>query len=327
VKVVAGFLALGLAAFSPAEQATTLHGILTGAAAEFPGRAGIWVKHVTTGETAGVRDGEIFNSASVIKIPVLVLAFQMAERGEIDLDERITIRKEDFRGGSGIFRYHDAGLQPTVRDVLLQMVITSDNTATDLSIARVGGVAKVNAWLKQNGYADQKLTQTTGDLFAKYNALVPIDDPPSRPEAASARSRRSSPASERAEADRNAKTNADKSYWLGEITPKGIGMMFEAIEKKTIASAASCDAMLRMLRAQQAGARRLNHFIQASVAHKTGDFLPVLANDVGIIYAQSGPIVVSFLGNAITGNYGEAEDRIGRAAQQIVDYFDKPLVK
>ena len=99
--------------------------------------------------------------------------------------------------------------------------------------------------------------------------------------------------------------------------------MLEAIEKKTIASAASCDAMLRMMRAQQAGARRLNHFITVPVAHKTGDFPPVLANDVGIIYARSGPIVVSFLGNAITGNYGEAEDRIGRFAQQLVEYFDK----
>ena len=322
VRILIAFLALGLTALPPTEQSTALLGILTRTAAEFPGRAGIWVKHVTTGETAGVRDAEIFNSASVIKIPVLVLAFQMAERGEINLDERITIRKEDIRGGSGIFRYHDAGLQPTVRDVLLQMVITSDNTATDLSIAKVGGVARVNAWLAKNGYADQKLTQTTGDLFAKYNALT-TGDPPSRPEAASARSRRSSPASERAEADRNAKTNTDKSYWLGEITPRGMGLMFEGIEKKTIASAASCDAMLRMLRAQQAGQRRLKHFIQAPVAHKTGDFPPVLANDVGIISARSGPIVVSFLGNAITGNYGEAEDRIGRFAQQLLEHFDR----
>ena len=288
-----------LAATLAAQQPTALHTLLTKSASDFPGKAGIWVKHLTTGETAGVRDGETFNSASVIKIPVLVLAFQMADKGAINLDERITIRKEDIRGGSGIFRYHDAGLQPTFRDVLLQMVITSDNTATDLAIAKVGGVARVNAWLKETGYADgQRLVQTTGDLFAKYNALAPSDD-------------------------RNAKTNSDRSYWLGEITPRGVGLMIEAIEKKTIASAASCDAMLRMMRAQQAGARRLNHFISVPVAHKTGDFPPVLANDVGVIYARSGPIVVSFLGNAITGNYGEAEDRIGRFAQQLVEYFDK----
>ena len=72
-----------------------------------------------------------------------------------------------------------------------------------------------------------------------------------------------------------------------------------------------------MMRAQQAGARRLQSLHLRPVAHKTGDFPPVLANDVGIIYARSGPIVVSFLGNAITGNYGEAEDRIGRFAQQL----------
>jgi beta-lactamase class A len=282
-----------------AQQPSALHDLLTRTANEFPGKAGIWVKHLATNDTAGVRDADMFNSASVIKIPVLVLAFQMADKGAINLDERITIRKEDIRGGSGIFRYHDGGLQPTFRDVLLQMVITSDNTATDLAIAKVGGVARVNAWLKESGYADgQRLTQTTGELFAKYNALGPNDD-------------------------RNAKTNGDRSYWLGEITPRGVGLMLEAIEKKAIASKTACDDMLRMMRAQQAGARRLNHFLTVPVAHKTGDFPPVLANDAGIIYARSGPIVVSFLGNAITGNYGEAEDRIGRFAQQLVEHFDK----
>ena len=287
--------------------------MLARSSSEFPGKAGIWVKHLTTGETAGVRDGEMFNSASVIKIPVLVLAFQMADKGAINLDERITIRKQDIRGGSGVFRYHDAGLQPTFRDVLLQMVITSDNTATDLAIAKVGGVARVNAWLEERGDAGQRLVQTTGELFAKYGALAPAGD----------LSRRSSDEIARAEADRNAKTNEDRSYWLGEITPRGIGVMLEAIEKRTIASKAACDDMIRMMRAQQAGARRLNHFLTVPVAHKTGDFPPVLANDVGIIYARSGPIVVSFLGNAITGNYGDAEDRIGRFAQQLVEYFDK----
>ena len=292
-------VALAFSGLLLAQQPTALHNLLSRTASEFPGQAGIWVKHLTTNETAGVRDGEIFNSASVIKIPVLVLAFQMADKGEIKLDERITIRKEDIRGGSGIFRYHDAGLQPTLRDVLLQMVITSDNTATDLAIAKVGGVARVNAWLKESGFSEgQRLVQTTGDLFAKYAALGPSDD-------------------------RNAKTNADRSYWLGEISPRGVGLMIEAIEKKTIASTAACDDMLRMMRAQQAGSRRLPHFITVPIAHKTGDFPPVLANDVGIIYARSGPIVVTFLGNAITGNYGEAEDRIGRFAQQLLEYFDR----
>ncbi|HWI20003.1 MAG TPA: serine hydrolase [Vicinamibacterales bacterium] len=305
-------IALAALAVFAVQQPTALQSLLNRASAEFPGKAGIWVKHLTTVETAGVRDGETFNSASVIKIPVLVLAFQMADKGALNLDERITIRKEDIRGGSGIFRYHDAGLQPTFRDVLLQMVITSDNTATDLAIAKVGGVARVNEWLKESGYATERLTQTTGDLFAKYRLLAPANL--SQPTAADLA---------RIEAASQAKTNGDRDYWLGEITPRGMGRMLEGIEKRTIASKAACDDMLRMMRAQQAGARRLNHFLSVPVAHKTGDFPPVLANDVGIIYARSGPIVVSFLGNAITGNYGEAEDRMGRFAQSLVELFDK----
>jgi beta-lactamase class A len=290
-------LVVGLAATQMAAQ-SGLQRILDTATADFPGHAGIWVKHLTTGEEAGTRANETFNSASVIKIPVLVLAMQMVDRGELKLDERIEIRKEDFRGGSGIFRHHDPGLRPTLRDVLLQMVITSDNTATDIAIGKVGGVARVNAWLTENKFGGLKLVQTTGDLFAKYAALTPTDD-------------------------RNGKTNTDRAYWLGEITPAGTGRMIEGIEKKTIASAASCDEMLRMMRAQQAGQRRLNHYIQVPVAHKTGDFPPVLANDVGIIYTRSGPVVVAFLGNAITGIYGEAEDRIGRFGQRLLEYFDK----
>src|SRR5678816_2831852 len=114
------------------------------------------------------------------------------------------------------------------------------------------------------------------------------------------------------------------------MTPRGTGRLLESIqrcrdttEKATpVATQKSCADMVRMLRAQQSGDRRLPHFLNVSVGHKTGDFPPVIANDVGIIYARSGPIVVAFFGSAIEGPYGEAEDRIGRIAQLIVGYFD-----
>jgi beta-lactamase class A len=289
--------ALAGAAAADAQRPSGLQNVLDAELARFPARTGVWVKHLTTGEIAAVRADDTFNSASVIKIPVLVLAYEMAEKGELSLTERVTIRAEDVRGGSGIFRHHDAGLQPTMRDVLLQMVITSDNTATDIAIGKVGGVARVNAWLNAQGYAEgMKLTQTTGDLFAKYREL---------PAGAS-----------------NEKTKTDRTYWLGEMTPRATGRMLEAIQNKKLVSSDHSDDILRMMRAQQAGARRIRHFLTVPVAHKTGDFPPVLANDVGIVFAQSGPIVISFFANAIVGPYGEAEDRIGQIARLIVEYFD-----
>jgi len=283
-----------------------LQRLLDAEIARYPGKAGIWVKHLTTGEEASVRGDEAFNSASVIKIPILVLAFQMADKGSLSLADRITINAQDFRGGSGVFRYNDPGLQPTIRDVLLQMIITSDNTATDLALGKVGGVDKVNGWLNDNNYADAlHLNMTTAELFAKYGALP-------------------------AGTNRNEKTNSDKTYWLGSMTPRGTGRLLESIqrcsdgsEKATpIAAQQSCTSMTRMLRAQQSGDRRLPHFLNVPVGHKTGDFPPAVANDVGIVSARSGPIVIAFFANSIEGPYAEAEDRIGRIAQLIVEYFD-----
>ena len=128
----------GSAPAAPAASAS-LQALLDAEMPKIPAKAGIWVKHLTTGEEGAVNADETFNSASVIKIPVAAQALEMVDAGTKDLATRITLRAEDVRGGSGIFRYHDAGLQPTLRDVLLQMIITSDNTATDLAIAQVGG--------------------------------------------------------------------------------------------------------------------------------------------------------------------------------------------
>jgi len=41
-----------------------------------------------------------------------------------------------------VLQYHDLGIQPTVRDLITEMIITSDNTATDLMTLKVGGVAE-----------------------------------------------------------------------------------------------------------------------------------------------------------------------------------------
>ena len=64
------------------------------------------------------------------------------------------------------------------------------------------------------------------------------------------------------------------------------------------------------------------HFLDVAVAHKTGDYPPAVANDVGVIYAHSGPIAIAFFTRDNTGVYGETEDRIGEVARIIVEYFD-----
>jgi beta-lactamase class A len=324
-----------LVAQTPGPLQRLLHGEL----ARIPAKAGIYVKHLKTGEEAAVLPDERFNSASVIKIPILVMGYQMSEKGTLDLGARVTITRADRRGGSGVLRFHDAGLQPTIRDVLMQMIITSDNTATDIAIAKVGGVGAVNAWLQSNGHAPAlKLNATILEVFRNRYMLADPGAASLGPEDVYALGSGdlSSGTSPRArlealqtgmqtpavQAENLRRLNAEPSTWLGEITPRGVGRLIEQMETGGLTSAASAAEMSRVFRWQQSGARRLPHYLDVPVGHKTGDFAPAVANDVGIIYARSGPIVVSFLLNAIREPYAEAEDRMGQVARVIVEYFD-----
>jgi beta-lactamase class A len=343
IAAIAWVLSAGHApAPSPALQA-----ILDEELAGFPAVTGVYVKHLTTGEEAGVRADQGFSTASVIKLPFMVKAYQMADRKAIDLDERITLTRAHLRHGTGVFQYHDAGLQPTLRDAVTEMIITSDNTATDLVLMRIGGPAAVTKWLAETGYpalasygrphdyrrdllalldpAFATLTpeETTalmyasdrnplferyGDLFTGPRAkwIEVVRDPANR---------------QRLARERDARTSTDRKFWLGSMTPRETARLIESIERGTAASRASCDAMLLALRRQQLGARRLPHFIDVPVGHKTGDG-GTIANDVGVIYARSGPVVVAFFANEVRGSYAAAEDRIGRLGQRLVAHFD-----
>ena len=46
-----------------------------------PANTGFYLKHLKTGEEVAVRADVSFNSQSVIKIPIMVRAFQLAEQG------------------------------------------------------------------------------------------------------------------------------------------------------------------------------------------------------------------------------------------------------
>ncbi|MEZ5286931.1 MAG: serine hydrolase [Vicinamibacterales bacterium] len=106
------------------------------------------------------------------------------------------------------------------------------------------------------------------------------------------------------------------------ITPRGVGRLLEAIETGKTASAASTAEMRRVFRAQQSVRGACRTTLDVPVGHKTGDFPLAVANDVGVIYTSPGPVVVSFLLNAIDEPYGEAEDRMGQVARLIVEAVD-----
>src|SRR5574341_1892957 len=124
----------------------------------------LYARHLSTGREIAIRADEPKNTLSVIKIPIMLLAFRDAEAGRLSLEQRYTIRPEDLRRGSGLLQTFAPGRSPTYRDLVTQMIITSDDTATDILIARVGR-ERVNEMLAGLGYRDTRLRTTTGGLF------------------------------------------------------------------------------------------------------------------------------------------------------------------
>ncbi len=352
----AGFLLTGIVLLSPPAQAQTTHsgpsaaGLaslvereLTG----FPARVGLHVKHLEVGDEVAVAGDEAFNSQSVIKLMILVRAFQLVDEGVLALEERIRLERGDLRHGAGILQYHSPGLAPTLHDLLFHMVVTSDNVATDLVLERVGGVDPLNRWIRESGFEgtwkinqgweyrrkllallDPRFGNATAEettalqyglagnpLLGRYDGfftghradwLPVVQDPANRVRYAR---------------ERDHLMVVDTTYWLGHMTPRETGRLLERIETCSMVSRASCDLMRHFLRQQQAGARRLRQFLTVPIGHKTGDSA-VISNDVGIIYARTGPLVVAFFVNGIQGSLAEAETRMGRIAQLMVEYYD-----
>ncbi|MGE0361788.1 MAG: serine hydrolase [Vicinamibacterales bacterium] len=347
----AAALAAGLiaAAAAPrAQDASALAGVLERALAGMPATTGVFVKHLPSGRSAGVRADQAFSPASVIKLVFMVRAHQLADAGTLDLGRRVTLTRAHLRHGTGVLQYHEPGLSPTLRDLVTEMIITSDNTATDAVLEAIGGVEATNAWLKAAGHPDIEVfgrpdayrrallalidpefatltaEETTGLLYTMDgNPLAALYAPLFIGERARWPAVVAAPDNRRRFAEeRDRRTSSDPAFWLGRVTPQAVGRLLEAIERGTAASAAACAVMRTTLARQQLGVRRLPHFLDVPVAHKTGDGGRI-ANDVGIIRARSGPVVVAFFANAVREPIGEFEDRIGRLARDLVAALER----
>jgi beta-lactamase class A len=90
------------------------------------------------GERFGWRDDETWYLASLVKVPVAVELLARVEAGELSLDERLLLRERDYVDGAGPTNWAEPGTTLTLRELLEPMLTESDNTATDLLIARLG---------------------------------------------------------------------------------------------------------------------------------------------------------------------------------------------
>lgn len=259
------------------------------------GEVAVAVKHLKTGESFAVKADEPMPTASLIKLPIMVEAYRQAAAGKFSLAEAVTFKDDDKTPGSGILSTHfSGGATFSLRDAIRLMIAYSDNSATNLVLAKTG--------LPATGEQMEKL----GLANTKVHAFV------YRPN--------SSIAPERS-----------RQFGLGSTTAGEMIRLLEKLHEKKLGSAEACDEMLGHLRACQD--KRLSRLLPTGVkvAHKTGSVAAV-RTDAGLIEAKSGPIAICVLTRNNKDqrwtDENAAEVLTSKIAREVYDYFErsaKPL--
>lgn len=142
------------------------------------GKIGIYFKDMLDGTEYGINEDERFISASVIKIPVLIEAFNQHEKGMIDLNDRVKVTVEDRVPSCGAVAYMHDGIQVTLRDLCNLMIIISDNTATNILVKKLG-IDNINNTLEFYGIKNTRIQRLLFDDIAeqegKRNYFSPRD--------------------------------------------------------------------------------------------------------------------------------------------------------
>jgi beta-lactamase class A len=253
---------------------------------------GIYIKCLETGEEIAIDADRQMDTMSVIKIPLMVEAFHQIEQGKFALIDRITLTDTAKRPGTGTIRSLDPGVPLTIKDLLTMMIIVSDNTATDLIYDKVGGPEPVNRLMEEWGL---KSIHSPGTADAWFKAL------------------RAAPSSEA--------FHREAKHPFGLSSPRDMGKLLEKIERGDAVSKQSSDLMLQMMRGQVYSSRLPRFVTGYRIPHKTGDFLPYIGNDVGILESNSRRIVIAVFTANHFGAGDRLEESIGRIAELTGNYF------
>jgi len=93
------------------------------------GQFALYYEDLTTGASIGINEQEEFVPVSLLKVPLMIATLKSVETGSVSLDQTVTLQKEDIDSNSGVLWKQGAGYQITVKDLLINLIQHSDNTA------------------------------------------------------------------------------------------------------------------------------------------------------------------------------------------------------
>jgi beta-lactamase class A len=180
------------------------------------------------------RGDETFSTASLIKVAILVTVYDLVSKGDLSLDDPLTLLKIDQVPGSGIAQYLHNGTILTVHDAAWLMTTISDNTTTNLLLDRII-IRRV--WDKMEALG-LKNTKVHSKSFRR-NSSVAYD--------------------------------SSVKYGLGVTTPNEMARLFELLARGKAVNAKADSEMLDILEHNNTDAMLQRFAGGARAAHKDGE--------------------------------------------------------
>lgn len=117
----------------------------------FHGDVGIYVRHLKSGRTATVRADELFPTASMIKVPILIGTFDAVSKGRLSFGDMLIYRDSlRYQYDNALSMPRDSAPIPLAK-LALHMITESDNTASLWLQGLVRGDT-INQWLHDHGF-------------------------------------------------------------------------------------------------------------------------------------------------------------------------------
>ncbi|HEY9227524.1 MAG TPA: serine hydrolase [Gemmatimonadaceae bacterium] len=274
-------------AFTRADTAS-LHRTLDGIAAAHRGVLGYSVNNLDTGERLSLRGDETFPTASLIKVPILVTLYDLAEQKQLSLDDPLTVLKIDQVPGSGVLQYMRPGMTLTVNDAASLMTILSDNTATNLLLDRIV-IRRVWQKMEALGLPHTKVHSKT---FLRMSSVA---------------------------------MDSSVKYGLGVSTPNEMARLFELLANGKAVSTAADSMMLAILGNNTDGELMQRTIDGMSVPHKTGATDSV-RTECALFRLQSRVVACGFTKQNADTRWivdNEAQLSLGKLAAAIVNAWPK----
>src|SRR5579864_3740941 len=164
---------LAIVLLASSAPAANLQKQLNKMAAHFHGKVGLYAINMKTGDTVAIEPDQPVQTASVIKLPIMVETFAEVAAGKRSLQDKLVLTKENQVPGSGILAQLQPGLELTLYDAVVLMMDLSDNTATNLVIDHIG-IPAVNTRIKAMGLKDTYLYKK---VFKPAEGPMPPDQP------------------------------------------------------------------------------------------------------------------------------------------------------